>query len=125
MEITELMVGDLLFYMDGDTLVPVVVRKINGEDNVVCLRQSDGHKFNTMIDFLRPIHLTTEILEKNFQDFDNDEYTFGWWPHEKFGAFLVEWQNHKREIVSKLVYNIHELQHILFICSINKQISLP
>lgn len=65
MEITELMIGDLLFYMDGDTLVPVVVRKINGEDNVVCLRQSNGHKFNTMIDFLRPIPLTPEILEKN------------------------------------------------------------
>ena len=125
MEITELMIGDIVQYLDGKKLITVVVVKVDGSGNVVRLKQKNGHKFNTTIDFLRPIPLTPEILEKNFQDFDNDEYTFGWWPHEKLGAFLVEWQNHKREIVSKLVYNIHELQHILLICSINKQISLP
>lgn len=119
------MIGDIVQYLDGKKLITVVVAKIDGSGNVVRLKQKNGHKFNTTIDFLRPIPLTAEILGKNFQDFDNDEYTFGWWPHERLGAFLVEWQNHKREIVSKLVYNIHELQHIFLICSINKQISLP
>lgn len=119
------MVGDIVEYLDGDQPIPVVVVKIDGPSSIVCLKQKNGHTFNTAIDFLRPASLSKEILEKNFPNFDNGDYTFGWWPHENLESFLVEWQNHKREIVSKVVRHIHELQHVLFICSINKQITLP
>ena len=47
MKVEELMVGNLVVYFDGETPVFVVVRKINGDDGIVCLRQSDGHVFNT------------------------------------------------------------------------------
>ena len=65
MDIKELMVGDIVEYLDGDQPIPVVVVKIDGPSDVVCLKQKNGHKFNTTIEYLRPIPLTPEILEKN------------------------------------------------------------
>jgi len=128
MEITELMIGNLLFYMDGDTLVPVVVRKINGEDNVVCLRQSDGHKFNTMIDFLRPIPLTPDILENN-----GFELLAGaWYSNTKerkpiqivFKDNTITISLNCTPVPAGIKY-IHEFQNVLIVYKINKQISLP
>lgn len=138
MEITELMIGDLLFYMDGDTLVPVVVRKINGEDNVVCLRQSSGHKFNTMIDFLRPIPLTPEILEKNgFRIIFESELHVSFF--RDIHCFHTEVKVCKCGTFQKLsMYDglgngvtiieckyVHQLQQALILCRIDEKITLP
>lgn len=133
MEITELMIGDLLFYMDGDTLVPVVVRKINGEDNVVCLRQSNGHKFNTMIDFLRPIPLTPEILEKNGFKQIGKKFTCGEIDDDLI-EIIPSINNSYRITVSVAdlmiscciwCSHVHELQRALILCRIDKKITLP
>ena len=139
MEITELMTGDLLFYMDSDTLVPVVVRKINGEDNVVCLRQSNGHKFNTMIDFLRPIPLTPEILESNgFEQGTIYENAFVFEDENEHQILVyLKDRNYTRgsytyidahcgclDISEMPVNDVHILQHALRLCEIKKEIIL-
>ncbi len=118
------MIGDLLFYMDGDTLVPVVVRKINGEDNVVCLRQSDGHKFNTMIDFLRPIPLTPEILEKNgfSSNFAEDNLSYAESCGDVIGIHIMG----KNGCMDEMYFDyVHQVQHALILCRIDEKITLP
>ena len=120
MKVEELMVGNIVGYIDDGQLVPVVVRKINGQDKIVCLRQSDGHVFNTMIDFLQPIPLTDEILIMN-----GIKYQFGnpWYQGVDLGkeGFAIHFGIHCQ---MQLIY-LHELQNALRICKIDKQITLP
>ena len=132
------MIGDLVAYLDDETLVPVVVRKINGEDNVVCLRQSNGHKFNTMIDFLRPIPLTPEILEKNgfriiFESklhvsYFRDIHCF---PTEvkvcKCGTFqkLSMYDGLGNGVIIVECKYVHQLQQALILYRIDEKITLP
>ena len=133
MEITELMIGDLLFYMDGDTLVTVVVRKINGEDNVVCLRQSDGHKFNTMIDFLRPIPLTPDIFENNGFKQIGKKFTCGEIDDDLI-EIIPSINNTYRITISVAdlmiscsiwCSHVHQLQNALRLLGIKKELTLP
>ena len=55
MKITELKVGDIVQYLDDDKLITVEVRKIDGDGDIVGLKQSNGHRFNVMVDSLIPI----------------------------------------------------------------------
>ena len=139
MEITELMIGDIVQYLDGKKLITVVVVKVDGSGNVVRLKQKNGHKFNTTIDFLKPIPLTPEILEKNgikwFCTEPSGRKTYccnepvvqcAYIPNSGWlisvgacGSIKVRFVE-----ISKIQY-VHELQHAFSICKINKQISLP
>ena len=142
MEITELMIGDIVQYLDGKKLITVVVVKVDGSGNVVRLKQKNGHKFNTTIDFLKPIPLTPEILE-----------SIGFEKYEQGGDCIVMWcgygEDGKDDIsiefnvysgqpttktkfdvvgsyfVSDNIEFIHQLQNAFALCKINKQISLP
>jgi hypothetical protein len=133
MNIEELIIGDLVVYIDDETPVPVVVRKINGNDGIVCLRQSDGHMFNTMIDFLLPIPLTKEILEHNGFELDHNTYQFykgnkekefnlTYWVKDSY----LEGQNLKNESgIDFPCRYVHKLQHALKLMEIDKKITLP
>lgn len=146
MKIEELMVGDLVIYLNGETPVYVIVRKINGNDGIVCLRQSDGHVFNTMIDFLLPIPLTHEILEKNgFEKCQSltfwDEYQMCLNEDAEKERWIFIQYHHKSDYIKMmyiapsghddsmtLVLNhcyTHQLQHAFNLCRIDKQITLP
>ena len=135
MEITELMVGDIVQYLDGKKLITVVVVKVDGSGNVVRLKQKNGHKFNTTIDFLKPIPLTRNILKSN-----------GWSPvegvcasilrHNGYNLSILHWAKpgvnltidkggYGPNLVCIPIYYVHELQNALRLCKINKQISLP
>jgi len=128
MKVTELMTGNLVFYMDGEKPVPVVVKKIDGNCNVVCLRQSDGHMFNAMIDALLPIPLSTEILEKNGFEKDKKLYQFcddrillTYWVEDNY----LEVQNLKKENgVDIYCPFVHRLQNAICLCEIDKEIIL-
>lgn len=131
MDITDLMVGDLVAYLDDETLVIVVVKKIDGKDNIVCVRQKDGHVFNTMIDFLLPIPITAKILEHNgfenegesyYHNFKDDEFNLVYWLKDNY----LEAQNPKNESGADMhCCYVHKLQHALKICEIDKEITLP
>lgn len=131
MNITDLMVGDLVSYLDDDKLVIVVVKKIDGKDNIVCVRQKDGHVFNTMIEFLIPIPITAKILEHNgfekeeesyYHNFKDEEFNLVYWLKD----YYLEAQNLKNESGADLhCHHVHQLQHTLKVCSIRKEITLP
>lgn len=138
MDIKELMVGDIVEYLDGDQPIPVVVVKIDGPSDVVCLKQKNGHKFNTTIEYLRPIPLTTEILEKNgFRIVFDGELHVSYF--QDIESFHTEVKVDKIGIYQKLSMfdglgngvtiieckYVHQLQHAFSICKINKQIILP
>lgn len=138
MDIKELMVGDIVEYLDGDQPIPVVVVKIDGPSDVVCLKQKNGHKFNTTIEYLRPIPLTPEILEKNgFRIVFDGELHVSYF--QDIESFHTEVKVDKIGIYQKLSMfdglgngvtiieckYVHQLQHAFSICKINKQISLP
>lgn len=143
MEITELMIGDIVQYLDGKKLITVVVVKVDGSGNVVRLKQKNGHRFNTTIDFLRPIPISPEILEKSgFKKFDfqhiEGQHQWSWWFNSQTSVSL--WCRELKDdtkdgwmiridssslSLCKIVNAVHELQHTFSICKINKQISLP
>lgn len=131
MKVEELMVGNLVVYFNGETPVFVVVRKINGDDGIVCLRQSDGHVFNTTIEYLLPIPVTADILKHNFPNaIDSDDLI--WWPLEDSGKFCVSFSKTDPENMSKYIHKysgicryVHQLQNILHNCGRNDKISLP
>lgn len=138
MKIEELMVGNIFGYIDEDKLVPVVVMKIDGQSDIVCLRQSDGHIFNTMIDFLLPIPLTPDILEKNgFRIVFESELHVSYF--QDIESFHTEVKVDKIGIYQKLSMRdglgngvtiveckyVHELQQALILCRIDKKITLP
>ncbi len=138
MIVEELIVGNIFGYIDEDKLVPVVVMKIDGQSDIVCLRQSDGHMFNTMIDFLLPIPLTPKILENNgFRTVYESEFYVSYF--QDIQGFHTEVKVDKCGIFLKLsMYDgfgngvtiieckyVHQLQQALILCRIDKKITLP
>lgn len=132
------MIGDIVQYLDGKKLITVVVVKPDGSGNVVRLKQKNGHKFNTTVDFLRPMPLTPEILEKNgFRIVFDGELHVSYF--QDIESFHTEVKVDKIGIYQKLSMfdglgngvtiieckYVHQLQHAFSICKINKQISLP
>lgn len=134
MEAKDLMIGDWVCYDKPNnyyTQVNEICKTNDGEESYIkCIRsQKDSNypgikdSFNTEI--LHPIPLTPEILEKNG------------WVNEHFGTQRQEWwldktkfpivrysvndTLHHNGIVLKFV---HQLQHALKLCGIDKEIEL-
>lgn len=139
MDIKELMVGDL-FRVNRDKLcikkdTIVQVRRIDGDDKLeeyglfgsahchpLDEKQFDG---GIWLDYLDPIPLTPEILEKNgFEEFDGwrildmDDVEIRW-----IGTTLEISGSHGNMELPN-VQCIHELQHALRLCRIDKEIVL-
>lgn len=130
MDIKELMVGDIVEYLDGDQPIPVVVVKIDGPSDVVCLKQKNGHKFNTTIEYLRPVCVTKSLLEHigadcydSFSRIELGRY-YVIYDYDGFVTICDEADNIKKISYLECDY-VHQLQHAFSICKINKQISLP
>ena len=75
------------------------------------------------IEGLKPIPLTTEILQKNFPDYEPG-YTIGWWPNDV--GFRIEWSCdiEDNEIILKHVMYVHQLQNMLKMIKYNKEVEL-
>ena len=130
-------IGDIVEYLDVDQPVPVVVVKIDGPSSVVCLKQKNGHKFNTTIEYLRPIPLTAEMLEKNgfvlendgwvyYQDAANKEQNYiciGFRHNNEPRKVELNYVN-KAQMVIRTIYYVHQLQHAISLCEINKQTNI-
>ena len=136
------MVGDIVEYLDGDQPIPVVVVKIDGPSDVVCLKQKNGHKFNTTIEYLRPIPLTPEILESiGFERYEQGgDCIVMWYGYGEDGKddISIEFNVYSGQPTTKTKFDvvgsyfvsdeiefIHQLQNAFALCKINKQITLP
>lgn len=143
----ELMVGDLLrVNRDGlcikkDTIVQV--RGIDGDNRfeekglVGCAncRPTDKKQYDggIWVDYLSPIPITPEILEKNFGSalngcyFEGDEF-YELMIHEvNDGTWIIKHDNIEFSDIPRqqvMVSYVHELQHALRLCGIEKEISL-
>lgn len=125
MEAKDLMVGDLV-YNHRNWACPIV--EIHKDSAVVIARHYGEEKFE--LKDLRPIPLTQEILEKNgwvknlysAESYDNEEL-------ECLSLWVGEdgknkwWWHVGVELVTPINY-VHELQHALRLCEIEKEIEL-
>lgn len=129
MKANELMVGDLV-YNHRNWACPIV--EIHKDSAVVIARHYGEEKFE--LKDLRPIPLTLEILEKNGLEKDNHGRLYGEYFDEDINQDLeitfdsktgeVWWSYNWDEYrIIRLRY-VHQLQHALKLCGIEKEIKL-
>ena len=130
MKIEELMVGDIVEYLDGDQPIPVVVVKIDGPSDVVCLKQKNGHKFNTTIEYLRPVCVTKSLLEHigadcydSFARIELGRY-YVIYDYDGFVTICDDEDNVKKISYLNCDY-VHKLQNAFSLCEIDITITLP
>jgi hypothetical protein len=131
MEAKELMIGDWCAY------------GVNCKGRVTALTESmitmsvDGNEINglymLMPDMIRPIPLTEEILAMNFGedpiDYDHEmrehfHVIETWAIAGNEPPFMFCHRNDWAAIKTIGIYFVHELQHILRLCNIDKEISI-
>ena len=140
MKVEDLMIDDLVYYSYPNQFVTRIIDVCShGEESFIrCQRDSKDKlyvpgKFEDFhVDILRPIPLTTEILEKNG------------WILKEFGChkqFQYSFEDYDTEIILKIDYEkpnfivsffrtsfelkyVNELQHALKLCGIEKEIVL-
>lgn len=136
MEAKDLMIGDYV-YNHRNWECPIV--EIHKNSAIVIARYYGEEEF--LLSDLRPIPLTQEILEKNGWekcniDVVDDDEQYGcaygsfyvtWWRKVKLLSFYFEDKNAglHYEMISELPTKyIHQLQHALKLCGIDKEIVL-
>ena len=128
MKATELMVGDWVLMKDK----PYKVASLSSIENLEL--ESDKYIFHCLKDEIVPVPLTPEILEQN--GFVKQAYD-GWLISEDNGRGLIEYRtdyfdgllriDYAEEPFSKLTIKVkylHELQHALILCGIDKEITI-
>ena len=133
MKATELQIGDWVLF----NVSPAQINGISEDMGSRCIRtnKTDVWCSETVID---PIPLTAEILKKNGFDKCGDETTFTCNDDKWAIAFVIvdggcpiltieEVSQHFEHNLLNLrdeIYNVHELQHALRLCGIEKEIQL-
>ena len=74
---------------------------------------------------IEPLPLNIEFLKKNFPEYE-EGYEIGWWYEGEWGdeskGFMIEFRNDNIEIVMHSVRYVHEVQHIVKMCGLQKEI---
>lgn len=137
MNASELMVGDFVkIKTDDDTFIKVQIRTL--EFDIMWANIDDDETCDAIsYDDIEPIPLTPEILEKNGFVYKEREETcateeYHIWSLVNTSFFLDDdswWRKEKDDIlrlkfgISKIKF-LHELQHALKLCGIEKEIEL-
>ena len=151
MKPNELMIGDWVYRIDFNTPVPVKIIGIevvnyDKMEYVVDVLNKNGYNVQLYLNEIKPIPITPEILEKNgFEkvlDEDGTEcYRYynsaadGYIKISLYnggdGDWSIEIINYEKFDNNEIVYNnnfiflkVHQLQHALKDCGINKEIEL-
>lgn len=140
MKVTDLMIGDLVLYVDkeGEIETPCKIHSLNQNGewsaqilNTKFLFQGDN-KECAVKECLKPILLTREILEKNgfnsYTDISQDWFIGVFKSEDSYIELTyskgnIEWTNGNEYRIADLKY-VHELQHALKLCGIEKEIVL-
>lgn len=132
MKVNELMIGDLVFAkVTSKRKVPVNVKNIYGNLFNATIWYGYEIQGGYSIKDAKPIPLTPEILEKNKCSYDGDFWCF---THPKhFGmTYLLAYYDEYDESVAEefrghwafdenfIIDNVHELQHALRLCKLDK-----
>lgn len=115
LKVTDLMVGDWVYIKDYPmTAQPMQVR--------------EEHFVRSLVEF-EPIPLTPKILEKNgFEThqsgvrmfFEHDDYRLCYYLNSS--NHFTSFNNIDGSLVQKVIANVHQLQHALRLCGIDKEI---
>lgn len=134
MKATELMVGDWVYdkHFNGD-IEPIQIHNIYGtEVNCKTARNHfdvDEIVSGTYMSDLQPIPLTPEILEENgfnISSLTDNRWTYGDIALSKVNDYYVFSSMYDEYMIGTRphIYYVHELQHALRLCGINKEIEL-
>ena len=124
MRAEDLMIGDILDYMGTAVKVYSIGAKI-------CVKECFG-KNTYIVDFdnlLKGLELTPEILEKNGFSLQSDNTEFFKLDTYCFGNELCEFLIHRLnngdyQFGPAKIRNVHELQHAMRLCGIEKEVEL-
>lgn len=130
MDAKELMIGDLVIHGFGG------IGKITEIDSKTVVIKDDGfdtgdgmNEVSFALNELTPIPLTPEILEKNGFRLQSDRSELGkldtYWFGNELGAFRIHRLNNgDYQFGLVKIKNVHELQHALRLCGIEKEIKI-
>lgn len=131
MKANELMIGDWVQY--PATMGNLVPCKVVGISTEITVEFTTGARKYEALKVAQPIPLTSEILEKNgfertndYHFFDGDEYYEMELREISDSIWFVEYTDLEFSMPSQrmTVCNVHELQHALRLCGIEKNIEL-
>lgn len=135
MDCKDLMVGDLVRFKENypQKELQGKIAKVKGVRGRIDVRTQDGEYHESEHpDWLEPIPLTEDILEKNGFEYERnagyifDDYDGNVVIYDDYNNRLKILQNHdvsfNRECFSKVC--VHYLQHALRLCEIRKEIEL-
>ena len=132
MKATDLMIGDLVLYVDreGEIETPCKIHSLNQNRewsaqilNSEFIFQSDNNECSVE-ECLRPILLTSDILKKNGWVLDEIDGSYrNYDNHFWIGGRNAPWVIMISNICEEFNY-VHELQHALKLCGIEKEIVL-
>ena len=137
MKANELMIGDLVEVISNDHLKYVQIAEIY--QSSILTKESEFESEEVSIDNIKPIPLTSAIIEKNgsvhYEEYEEDFHDEYCVKHTRMrykrysncikqdlGGYGVCLD--KDRIVSGLFHYVHELQHALKLCGIEKTIKL-
>lgn len=142
MKTEELMIGDLVYIGESDDFHGYIgkVVIINGETEYITVHIPNMHLHDVFVEDIQPIPLTSELLEKNgFNCLDQiaSVEPYYWFFFDKetevkikafntiFKGLLVECVNPVNNATTyKQCEFVHEFQHALRLCEIEKEIVL-
>jgi hypothetical protein len=128
MNANELMVGDWVYVTYPTYPIPAIVEAISpregsAEGYTFQLRHKPNEVYLVRKGMVKPIPLTPEILEKNGFVYNDIPFVNGW---EQFGLTLYRGGNgyliNCGTNVSLIITAVHELQHALRLCGIDKEV---
>lgn len=125
MKANEVMIGDIVTFRDcleDDYIMPVRIWQINADGEA--LVSIDGDEALDEIGFddeIVGIPLTNKILHKNGFIYNHSPFVQG---YEQFGLLIYNGRINCGNNISLKVEYVHELQHVLKLCGIDKIIEL-
>lgn len=118
MNTKEPMIGDWVNLSDVDEeIIPCRVVELH-TDELLIIQPKDKACDIVGYDMVRPIPLTAEILEKNGWWYDIEDM----WQHDEVNFCIEKWNGRFQcyDINQIKLYSVHQLQHALRLCGLNK-----
>lgn len=126
MKANELMIGDWVFFNGKPNKVTSLLVTDLGVDQIYVFGKTC--QVATISEYIEPIPITPKILEKNgfvkygdYYEWNNKLEKIIWFIEDGY-TNITSMKNDA--ICDRKISNVHELQHVLRICGIEKQINL-
>lgn len=121
MKANELMLGDLV-QVNGEVFKVISISYFD-----IGIADSKKEFYHEHIDNIKPIFLAPEILQKNGFELQRDKSELGtldtYWLGSELGVFRIhKLNNGDYQFGLAKIRNVHELQHALRLCGIDKEI---